>query len=75
MILYFSGTGNSAYAWRIPSILEKWLCHTGNIYLINVKPVWNDQCTHCMACICRCPKKAIEYGKHSKDLVRYTCPK
>ena len=28
-----------------------------------------------MACICRCPKKAIEYGKHSRGLARYTCQK
>ena len=27
-----------------------------------------------MACICRCPKAAIEYGKHSRGLPRYTFP-
>lgn len=25
--------------------------------------------------ICRCPSEAIEYGKHSKGLTRYICPK
>ena len=30
---------------------------------------------HCMACICRCPAEAIEYGKHGKGMPRYVCPK
>ena len=51
------------------------VCPLSNIKLDSGKPVWNNNCTHCMACICRCPKEAIEYGKHSKGLPRYTCPK
>ena len=51
------------------------LCPLGNIKLQNKKPNWGEHCTHCMSCICRCPKEAIEYGKHSKDMARYTCPK
>lgn len=51
------------------------ICPLGNIKLQNGKPNWGENCTHCMACICRCPKEAIEYGKHSKDISRYTCPK
>lgn len=51
------------------------VCPLSNIQLVNRKPVWGKDCTHCMACICRCPKEAIEYGKHSKGLPRYTCPK
>lgn len=47
MILYFSGTGNSAYVAK----------RVG------------------MACICRCPTGAIEYGKHSEGLPRYVCGK
>lgn len=50
------------------------LCPLDNIRLKNGKPVWGKNCTHCMACICRCPKDAIEYGKHSKNLPRYRCP-
>ena len=50
------------------------VCPLTNIRLENGKPVWEDSCTHCMACICRCPKEAIEYGKHSQGLPRYTCP-
>ena len=30
-----------------------------------------DSRTHCMACICYCPKEAIEYGKKSKGKPRY----
>lgn len=51
------------------------LCPLNNIKLIQGKPVWGKSCTHCMACICRCPKQAIDYGKHTVGLRRYTCPK
>lgn len=51
------------------------VCPLHNIQLLKGKPSWGQECTHCMACICRCPKEAIEYGKHSKGLPRYTCPK
>jgi len=50
-------------------------CPMKNIYMDNGKPRWKDHCTHCMACICRCPKEAIEYGRHSKGLPRYVCRK
>lgn len=49
-------------------------CVMNNIKLVDGKPTWNGNCTHCMACICYCPKEAIEYGEHSKGLVRYKCP-
>lgn len=51
------------------------VCPLSNVRLVNGKPIWADNCTHCMACINRCPKEAIEYGKHSKGLPRYICPK
>lgn len=51
------------------------VCPLSNIGLENGKPKWGDKCTHCMACINRCPKEAIEYGKHSNGQPRYTCPK
>ena len=47
------------------------LCPLNNIRLENGKPVWGKNCTHCMACICHCPKEAIEYGKKSKGKPRY----
>ena len=50
------------------------VCPYNNISLKDGKPVWGRQCTHCMACICKCPKEAIEYGNKSKGKPRYQCP-
>ena len=50
-------------------------CPLNNIKLQNGKPVWGADCTHCMACICRCPKAAIEYKNKSKGQPRYTAEK
>ena len=49
------------------------LCPLNNITLKDGKPVWGENCTHCMACICRCPVEAIEYGKKSAGKPRYYC--
>lgn len=49
-------------------------CVFGNIQLINGKPVWHGNCTHCMACIDGCPKDAIEYGRSTRGKVRYKFP-
>lgn len=51
------------------------LCPLQNIRMHHGRPVWGKECTHCMACICRCPAEAIEYGRHSKGLPRYSFPK
>ena len=51
------------------------VCPMKNVVIKDGRPVWGDSCTHCMACICRCPQEAIEYGSHSKGLPRYVCPK
>lgn len=48
-------------------------CPMNNIEMVNGFPQWNHDCTHCMACICYCPKEAIEYGKKSKGKRRYYC--
>ena len=50
------------------------LCPTNTITIKNGKPQWGEGCTHCMACICYCPKKAIEYGRASRGKPRYKCP-
>lgn len=50
------------------------ICPLNNIRLKNGFPVWGRSCTHCMACINRCPSQAIEYGIHTQNLPRYTCP-
>ncbi len=47
------------------------LCPLNNITLKDDKPVWSSNCTHCMSCICYCPKQAIEYGNNAKGKVRY----
>jgi len=46
-------------------------CPLNNISIAEGKPVWGQNCTHCMACICYCPTEAIEYGKKSKGKPRY----
>ncbi len=46
-------------------------CMTNNITLKDGQPVWGKNCTHCMACICKCPTEAIEYGKNTKGKRRY----
>lgn len=50
------------------------ICPLNNITIKDGKPAWLKNCTHCMACIARCPTKAIEYGKRSKGKERYTFP-
>lgn len=50
------------------------VCPMNNIEMADGHPVWEDHCTHCMACICGCPEAAIEYGKRSKGKPRYQCP-
>lgn len=48
-------------------------CVLNNISVADGKPKWGNACTHCMACICGCPVKAIEYGKKSLGKPRYIC--
>ncbi|MBR5534878.1 MAG: EFR1 family ferrodoxin [Ruminiclostridium sp.] len=49
------------------------LCPLNNIELEGKEPLWGSRCTQCMACICGCPREAIEYGRRSKGKVRYQC--
>lgn len=49
-------------------------CSLNNIRLVERKPVWGNRCTHCMACICKCPVEAIEYGHNSVGKQRYQFP-
>lgn len=49
-------------------------CPLGNIHMQAGRPIWGNRCTHCMACICGCPKQAIEYGRSSRGKLRYQCP-
>jgi ferredoxin len=47
------------------------LCPLNNITIKNGKPVWGDNCTHCMACIGNCPKDVIEYGTITQSKEQY----
>lgn len=51
------------------------LCPLNNVTLVDKKPVWSGQCTHCMACISNCPVKAIEYGTITQSKEPYTFEK
>ena len=46
-------------------------CPLNNVKLVNGKPTWGKNCTHCMACIAGCPTEAIEYGKKTQGKTRY----
>ncbi len=46
-------------------------CPVGNIRLEKNRPRWLGNCEHCMACIHRCPQKAIQYGEKTKKRRRY----
>lgn len=46
-------------------------CPLNNIALVNGRPEWNGNCTHCMACIGGCPTEAIEYKSKSAGRNRY----
>ncbi|WP_028829069.1 EFR1 family ferrodoxin [Proteocatella sphenisci] len=47
------------------------ICPTDNITLIDGKPVWGSKCVMCLACINRCPQKAIQYGSSTRNRGRY----
>lgn len=49
------------------------LCPLGNIRMVEGKPQWQGNCTHCMACIAHCPAEAIEYGRKTRGKNRYSC--
>jgi len=51
------------------------ICTSSCIEMIAGRPVWTeDQCNMCLACINRCPAKAIQYGKKTEKRGRYVHP-
>jgi ferredoxin len=54
-------------------ICEK-ICPAGNITLQDGKPVWNQRCEQCFACLQWCPQEAIQYGKKTPQYERYHHP-
>lgn len=51
------------------------VCPVNNIAWEQNHPVWQGNCTHCMACICHCPQEVIEYGTNTLGKARYLFPK
>lgn len=49
-------------------------CPTGCIVMKDGRPSWSGNCIQCLACINRCPMKAIEYKEKTKGRGRYVCP-
>lgn len=47
------------------------ICPEKNIALIEGRPTWGKSCQLCLACIHRCPVRAIEYGKSTLSKGRY----
>ncbi|QOX63715.1 4Fe-4S ferredoxin [Anoxybacterium hadale] len=41
---------------------------------VETKPVWGKACTQCLACIHRCPVRAIQMGKGTEQKGRYLHP-
>lgn len=50
------------------------VCSVGSIK-VDKKPIWDSKCTQCLACINRCPKRAIQYGKGTIKKGRYVHPR
>lgn len=46
-------------------------CPLNNITIEENSVKWLGGCTHCMACICGCPQRAIEYGKKTANKNRH----
>lgn len=46
-------------------------CPTGNIALRQGRPRWGADCTQCLGCIHRCPRRAIDYGRATAQKGRY----
>ena len=51
------------------------VCVLNNITYKEGRPVWNGKCTHCAACISKCPVSAIEYGKKTQGKDPYLLSK
>ena len=47
------------------------ICPTCNIHIENGKPVFENGCQQCMACIQWCPNKAIDYKHKAEKRTRY----
>jgi len=46
-------------------------CPCNVISMVDQKPRWEANCTHCLKCINKCPRTAIQYGKGTLKRRRY----
>ncbi|MCR5485325.1 MAG: EFR1 family ferrodoxin [Clostridiales bacterium] len=69
---YASGTKQFKTTWDCNGcgLCEK-ICPKGNIKIVDEMPFWFDDCMQCLACINRCPKRAINYGRSTEKRGRY----
>lgn len=51
------------------------VCPMNNIVLRDGKPWWGRTCIQCSACVNRCPREAVEYGKITQGKMRFYCEK
>ena len=51
------------------------VCVLNNISCEKGRPKWLGSCTHCCACISKCPTNAIEYGEKTIGKDRYLLSK
>ncbi len=47
------------------------VCPLNRITMVDKKPEWHGNCSHCMACMANCPVNAIEYGDITKGQKMY----
>lgn len=50
------------------------ICPEGNITIESGRPVWGMRCVQCLACLNRCPERAIEFGGATVGKGRYVNP-
>lgn len=51
------------------------ICTSGCIQMAGGRPIWmDDHCNMCLACLNRCPARAIQYGKKTATRGRYVHP-
>jgi ferredoxin len=50
------------------------LCPVRNIRMQHGKPVWQEQCQECLACLHGCPSQSIEFGARTAGKKRYRHP-
>jgi len=49
------------------------ICPRGCITVTD-KPAWSGSCLQCLACLHRCPVRAVQYGKSTEGKGRYVHP-